>query len=82
MILLVAEPLIDDADPDALLADKAYDADPFIDTLAQRESLHSHPGQGQPRDPESVRFCALLRTRPCRTVLRSARTLRCHRHTL
>jgi len=31
--LACAEPLIDNADPDALLADKAYDADSFIDTL-------------------------------------------------
>jgi len=30
--LACAEPLIDNADPDALLGDKAYDADPFIAT--------------------------------------------------
>ena len=34
--LACAEPLIDNADPDALLADKAYDANSFIDTLTQR----------------------------------------------
>ena len=34
--LACAEPLIDNADPDALLGDKAYDADSFIDTLTQR----------------------------------------------
>ena len=31
--LTCAEQLIDSADPDALLGDKAYDADPLIDTL-------------------------------------------------
>src|SRR5712672_928449 len=34
--LACAEPLIDNADPDALIADKAYDADAFVDTLTQR----------------------------------------------
>ena len=32
-----AEALIENADPDALIGDKAYDADQFLDTLAQRE---------------------------------------------
>ena len=34
--LACAEPLIDSADPQALIADKAYDADPLIDSLTQR----------------------------------------------
>jgi len=34
--LTCAEPLLENADPDALLGDKAYDADPFVDTLTQR----------------------------------------------
>jgi len=34
--LACAEPLIDNADPDALIGDKAYDADPFVETLTQR----------------------------------------------
>jgi transposase len=34
--LACAEPLIENADPGALIGDKAYDADPFIDTLSQR----------------------------------------------
>ena len=34
--LTCAEPLIDSADPQALIADKAYDTDPLIDTLTQR----------------------------------------------
>jgi len=34
--LACAEPLLEHANPDALLADKAYDADALIDTLTQR----------------------------------------------
>ena len=34
--LTCAQPLLEEADPEALIGDKAYDADPFIDTLAQR----------------------------------------------
>src|SRR5262245_25946363 len=32
-----AQPLIDSADPEAPIGDKAYDADPLIDTLNQRQ---------------------------------------------
>src|SRR3979411_3019404 len=32
-----AQDLIENADPEALIGDKAYDADPLIDTLARRE---------------------------------------------
>jgi transposase len=34
--LSCAQPLLEDVDPGALLADKAYDADPLIDALNQR----------------------------------------------
>ena len=35
--LACAQDLIENADPEALIADKAYDADPLIDSLAERE---------------------------------------------
>jgi transposase len=35
--LACAEPLIEHADPKALIADKAYDADAFLESLAERE---------------------------------------------
>ena len=35
--LTCAEPLLESADPRALIGDKAYDADPLLDTLAQRD---------------------------------------------
>ena len=34
--LTCAELIIEDADPDALIGDKAYDADPFVETLTDR----------------------------------------------
>ena len=34
--LTCAELIIEDADPDALIGDKAYDADPFVETLTER----------------------------------------------
>src|SRR5258705_2400843 len=34
--LTCAQPLLDEADPQALIGDKAYDADPLIDTLTER----------------------------------------------
>ena len=35
--LACAEPLIENVDPQALIGDKAYDADHFVETLIQRE---------------------------------------------
>ena len=35
--LACAQLLLDDADPQALIGDKAYDADPLLDILAQRD---------------------------------------------
>lgn len=35
--LACAEPLIENVEPDALIGDKAYDADPFVATLTQRQ---------------------------------------------
>ena len=35
--LTCAEPLLEGVDPEASIGDKAYDADPLRDTLAQRE---------------------------------------------
>jgi transposase len=35
--LACAEPLLEAADPQALIGDKAYDADPLLDTLAARD---------------------------------------------
>src|ERR1700692_4038496 len=43
--LTCAEPLIENADPEALIGDKAYDADPFVETLTQRGSPPGIPAK-------------------------------------
>jgi transposase len=54
--LACAEPLIDNADPNALLADKAYDADPFIDTLTQRGITPVIPPKANRKTPRACDF--------------------------
>src|SRR5664280_2026466 len=54
--LACAEPLIDNADPDALLADKAYDADSFIDTLTQRGITPVIPPKTNRKTPRACDF--------------------------
>jgi transposase len=55
-----AEPLIDSADPEALIGDKAYDADPLIDTLNQRQITPVIPPKANrktQRDCDFVLYC-------------------------
>ena len=60
--LTCAESLIEAVDPGALIADKAFDADPFIAALNARAIVASHPTQIQPKNPAPVRLRPLLRT--------------------
>ena len=58
--LTCAEQLIDSADPGALLADKAYDADSLIDTLNQREITPVIPSKANrkvQRDCDFALYC-------------------------
>ena len=58
--LACAEQLIDGADPGALLGDKAYDADPLIDTLNRREITPVIPPKANrkvPRHCDFARYC-------------------------
>ena len=58
--LACAEQLIDSADPDALLGDKAYDADPLVDTLTQRGITPVIPPKANrksPRDCDFALYC-------------------------
>jgi transposase len=54
--LTCAEQLIDGADPDALLGDKAYDADPLIDTLTQRGITPVIPPKANRKAPRACDF--------------------------
>ena len=60
--LACAEELIENADPDALIADKAYDADPFIDTLAKRHITPVIPPKANRKTKRDCDF-ALYRER-------------------
>src|SRR5450759_1528247 len=54
--LACAEPLIDTADPDALIGDKAYDADSFVDTLTQRGITPVIPPKANRKSPRECDF--------------------------
>jgi transposase len=54
--LACAEPLIENADPDALIGDKAYDADTFLDTLAHRGITPVIPPKANRKTPRACDF--------------------------
>ena len=49
--LTCAEPLLEGVDPEALISDKAYDADPLRDTLTQREITPVIPPKANRKTP-------------------------------
>jgi transposase len=54
--LACAEPLLEEADPETLIGDKAYDADPLLDTLAQREITPVIPPKANRKTPRTCDF--------------------------
>jgi len=54
--LTCAEPLLERADPEALLGDKAYDADALLDTLAKRQIIPVIPPRANRKTPRSCDF--------------------------
>ena len=54
--LTCAEPLLAEADPEALIGDKAYDADPLLDTLAQRDIAPVIPPKANRKAPRACDF--------------------------
>jgi transposase len=54
--LACAEPLIENADPDALIGDKAYDADPFVETLTQRGIIPVIPSKANRKTKQACDF--------------------------
>src|ERR1700720_3984601 len=54
--LACAEPLIENADPDALIGDKAYDSDPFVNVLTQREITPVIPPKSNRKTPRICDF--------------------------
>ena len=54
--LTCAEPLLEGIDTKALIGDKAYDADPFRDTLVQRKIVSVIPPKANRKTPSSCDF--------------------------
>jgi transposase len=54
--LTCAEPLLAGVDPEALIGDKAYDADPLIDTLTQRQITPVIPPKTNRKTPRACDF--------------------------
>jgi transposase len=52
--LTCAEPLLENVDPEALIGDKAYDADAFIKALTDRQITPVIPSHPPPRDSTAV----------------------------
>ena len=57
-----AVPLLDQVEPEALLGDKAYDADSLIETLDERSITPVIPSKANRREPRKTDF-ALYRER-------------------
>ena len=58
--LTCAEPLLETVDPEALLGDKAFDADGFIDALVRRDIAPVIPPKAnrkEPRDCDFALYC-------------------------
>jgi transposase len=58
--LICAEPLLAGSDPAALIGDKAYDANAFIDILAKRQItpvIPSHPRRATPLPCDFALYC-------------------------
>ncbi len=51
-----AEPLLDEVDPEAFIADKAYDADPLIEKLEARGIIPVIPSKKNRRNPWKILF--------------------------
>jgi len=54
--LACAEPMVDEVDPEALIGDKAYDADPLIETLTRRRITPVIPPKANRKTPRACDF--------------------------
>ncbi|OUL65775.1 transposase [Acetobacter senegalensis] len=51
-----ADTLLDEIDPEAFIADKAYDADPLIEKLEERQITPVIPSRRNRRHPRKIHF--------------------------
>ncbi|MCX2559815.1 IS5 family transposase [Acetobacter farinalis] len=54
--IIEAAPLLDEVDPAAFIADKAYDADPLIKKIEERQITPVIPSRKNRRDPRKISF--------------------------
>lgn len=54
--IIEAEPLLDEVDPEAFIADKAYDADPLIEKLEERGITPIIPYKKNQRNRRKILF--------------------------
>src|SRR6202047_4070878 len=80
--LTCAEPLIENADPEALIGDKAYDADPFVETFTQRGITPVIPPKANRNINGECHFALYCERNLVGALLQSAQALPRHRHTL
>jgi hypothetical protein len=55
-----AVPLLDQVEPDALLADKGYDSDALIETLEERGITPVIPPKANRREPRKTDFASIV----------------------
>src|SRR5215207_5594223 len=77
-----AQVLTQKIEPAALLADKGYDSDGFIEHLEVRPHQARHSAEGKSQDAARVRLRALLRAQPRGTFLQHHQALSRHRNPL
>ena len=80
--LACAEPLIDSADPEALIGDKAYDADPLINTLNRREITPVIPPKANRKTPRDCDFALYCERNLVERFFNKLKHFRAHRHPL
>ena len=77
-----AQALLALVEPEALLGDKGYDADHFVDSLTARAIRVVIPAKIKPESPARLRLRALLRAKSRRTVLLYHQAFSSHRDPL
>ena len=80
--LTCAQPLLENADPGALIGDKAYDADPLIDTLSQRAITPVIPPRANRKVKRDCDFTLYRERQSGRALLQQNQALPGHRHAL
>ena len=77
-----AEPLLDDIEPQALIGDKAYDADVLIETLARRHVTAVIPSKANRKILRPCDFALYCERNLARALLQQKQTFQGRRHAI